>query len=267
MPFVRAQDGVELYYEVKGDGFPIVFTHGNMCRGHQWDLQVTVLSRKYKCIIHDLRGCGLSGKPQVEIYDTKIQASGLHCILAELGVKRAVHVGHSFGGPISLQYFFDYPGEVVGLVFLGSFSAGSQLSITEEQVLKWYDTLEERALQFKKYATHKKFAQYNPYADDLLRTLWEEAVKPPIYAAKAMCRGFFRLDFAAKLSQVNVPTLVIGANHDLAAPVETCSKVLSEALPDSRLEVIKDAGHMFFLEKPEIVNELLWNWLEEKIKP
>jgi len=206
----------------------------------------------------------LSGKPQAEIYSTKIQAAGVHSILTQLGIRNAVHVGHSFRGPISLQYFFDYPGEVAGLVFLGSYSAGSQLSITEEQVLKWYDTLEERALQFQKYATHKKFAQFNPYADELLKTLWEEATKPPIYAAKAICRGFNELDFTARLNEVNVPTLVIGADHDLPAPVEMCSRVMSEALPDSRLEIIKDAGHMFFLEKPEIVNELLWNWLEQK---
>jgi 3-oxoadipate enol-lactonase len=133
MPFVTASDGTELYYEVEGEGFPLVFTHGNMGFGQQFFLQTRIFRKQYHCILHDLRGCGLSGKPQAEVYDTKIHSSDLHTILQALGVKKAVHLGHSFGGPISLQYYFDYPDEVAGLVFFGSYSAGTQLAITDKR--------------------------------------------------------------------------------------------------------------------------------------
>ena len=266
MPFVTASDGTELYYEVEGDGFPLVFTHGNMGFGQQFFLQTRIFRKQYRCILHDLRGCGLSGKPQAEVYDTRIHSSDLHTILQALGVKRAVHVGHSFGGPISLQYYSDYPGEVVGLVFLGSYSAGTQLAITEEQVLQLYETLQGRQQVFQTFITHGKFAKYNPYGADIEAMLQREACKPPIYASKATCRGFFRLDFTARLSAVQVPALVVHGDTDQPVPLETSGQVLAEKIPDARLVVVKDAGHFPHMEKPEIANEAMWGWLEEKIQ-
>jgi pimeloyl-ACP methyl ester carboxylesterase len=266
MPFVTASDGVELHYEVEGDGFPLVFTHGNMGFGQQFFLQTRIFRQQYRCILHDLRGCGLSGKPQAEVYDTTIHASDLHTILQALGVKKAVHLGHSFGGPISLQYYFDYPGEVAGLVFFGSYSAGSQLTITEEQVLQFYDTIEGRQTVFQTFITHEKFAKYNPYGADIEAMLQKEACKPPIYASKATCRGFCRLDFTERLSAVRVPALAVHGDTDKPIPLETSSKVLTEKIPDARLVVVKDTGHFPHMEKPEIVNEAIWEWLREKVQ-
>ena len=62
MPFTTATDGTELHYEVEGDGFPLVFSHGNMGFGRQFALQTRILSRSYRCILHDLRS-QLGGLP------------------------------------------------------------------------------------------------------------------------------------------------------------------------------------------------------------
>ncbi len=262
MPFVTASDGVELYYEVEGEGFPLVFTHGNMGFGRQFLLQTRILRRKYQCILHDLRGCGLSGKPQAEVYDTKRHASDLHTILEALGVQKAVHIGHSFGGPNSLQYYFDYPHEVAGLVFIGSYSAGTQLAITEAQVLQFYETIQGRQTVFQTLITHEKFGKYNPYGADLQEMLWQEACKPPLYASNAICRGFCRLDFTEQLSTVQVSCLVVHGDTDKPVPLETSGQVLADKLPAARLVVVKDTGHFPHMEKPEIVNEAIWEWLE-----
>ena len=266
MPYITAADGIELYYEVEGDGFPLVFTHGNEGFGRQYFLQARIMSKKYKCIMHDLRGCGLSSKPDVEVYDVKEQAAYLHAILTELGVKRAVHFGHSWGGGISLQYYFDYPGEVAGIVFIGSYSAGNQLAIDEPAVLKFYETVQGRQEVFKTLVAHEKFYKYNPYGDEIGTLLWKEACKGPIYAANAICKGFFRYDFTPRLPEVKVPCLIIHGDDDKPCPFETCAKVLNEKLPDARLVVVKDTGHFCHMEKPEIANEAIWDWLEEKIK-
>jgi 3-oxoadipate enol-lactonase len=257
---------VELYYEVEGAGFPLVFTHGNMGFGQQFFLQAGIFRQTYQCIFHDLRGCGLSGKPQAEIYDTTIHASDLHAILKHLGVHKAVHIGHSFGGPTSLQYYLDYPDEVAGLVCIGSYSAGTQLAITEGQVLQLYDSIQGRQTVFENFVTHEKFTKYNPHGADIVALLKREACKPPIYASKAICRGFFRLDFTARLSAVQVPALILCGDADQPVPLETASKALAEKIPDAQLVVVNDAGHFPHMEKPEIVNEALWSWLKEKVQ-
>ena len=89
MPFVTAGDETELHYEVEGEGFPLVFTHGNMGFGQQFFLQTRVFSRQFRCVLHDSRGCGLSGKPTAEIYDTKTQAADLYTILRAVGVEKS----------------------------------------------------------------------------------------------------------------------------------------------------------------------------------
>jgi 3-oxoadipate enol-lactonase len=266
MPFITATDGTELYYEVEGEGFPLVFTHGNMGFGQQFFLQTRIFRQHYRCILHDSRGCGSSGKPQADIYDTKTHASDLHTILQALGVQKAVHIGHSFGGPISLHYYFDYPDEVAGLVFFGSYSAGNQLAISEEQVLSLYETIQGRRTIFETVITHEKFRKFNPYGSDIEAMLQREACKPPIYASQATCRGFFHLDFTERLSTVRVPALVLHGDTDKPIPVETSGKVLAERIPDAQLVIVKDAGHFPHMEKPEIVNEAMWQWLEEKIQ-
>src|SRR5215813_8790455 len=233
--------------------------------GQQFFLQTRIFRRQYRCIVHDLRGCGLSGKPQAEIYNATIHASDLHTILQALNVQRAVHIGHSFGGPISLQYDFDYPSEVAGIVFLGSYAAGSQLAISEGQVLQFYETIQGRQQVFETFVTHEKFAKYNPYGAHIEALLKREAAKPPIYASKAICRGFFRLDFTQRLSTVEVPALVVHGDTDKPVPYETSGKILVGNIPDAREVMIKDTGHFPHMEKPELVNEAVWLWLEEKI--
>ena len=265
MPFTTATDGTELHYEVEGDGFPLVFSHGNMGFGRQFALQTRILSRSYRCILHDLRGCGLSGKPEAEIYDTSIHSSDLHTILQAVGVHRAVHVGHSFGGPISMQYYFDYPGEVVGLVLIGSYSAGTQLAITEEQVLELYKTLGGRRSVFERFITHEKFEKYNPYGVEITEMLQNEACKPPIYASNAICRGFFRLNFTERLATIHAPALIVHGDTDMPIPVATSGQVLVEKIRDSKLVLVPDAGHFPHMEKPELVNEAICSWLEDKI--
>ena len=66
-----------------------------------------------------------------------------------------------------MQYYFDHPNEVAGLVFIGSYSAGRQLAITEEQVLSLYDTIQGRHAVFETFITHEKFARFNPYAAEI----------------------------------------------------------------------------------------------------
>jgi len=113
--------------------------------------------------------------------------------------------------------------------------------------------------------THEKFAKYNPYGADIEAMLQKEACKPPIYASKATCRGFCRLNFTERLSAVRVPTLVVHGDTDKPLPFETSGKVLAETIPEARLAMIKDTGHFPHMEKPELVNEAICSWLEEKI--
>jgi pimeloyl-ACP methyl ester carboxylesterase len=132
-------------------------------------------------------------------------------------------------------------------------------------VLQLYETVQGRRTVFERFITHEKFAKFNPYGADIEAMLQREACKPPIYASQATCRGFFRLDFTERLSEVRIPALILCGNDDKPVPLETASQVLAEKIPDARLVTVQDTGHFPHMEKPEIVNEAIWKWLEEKI--
>ena len=68
MPYVKAKDGVDIYYEVSGQGTPFLFLSETACDGAVWNLyQVPEFARDHRVVILDYRGTGLSGKPSIEI--------------------------------------------------------------------------------------------------------------------------------------------------------------------------------------------------------
>jgi pimeloyl-ACP methyl ester carboxylesterase len=77
MPYVKAKDGVEIYYEVSGQGTPLLFLSETACDGAVWNLyQIPEFARDHRVVIFDYRGTGLSGKPSLK-YSTTVFADAL----------------------------------------------------------------------------------------------------------------------------------------------------------------------------------------------
>src|SRR3989442_4132739 len=102
MPYVKAKDGVDIYYEVSGNGTPFLFLSETACDGAVWKMyQVPEFARDHRIIIFDYRGTGLSGKPSAK-YSTDMVAAAPAAVLDHLGFEVAVLCAHSIGG-ISAQ--------------------------------------------------------------------------------------------------------------------------------------------------------------------
>ena len=93
----------------------------------------------------------------------------------------------------------------------------------------------------------------------------QEPARLLIYASKAICRGFCCLDFTDRLAAVQVPAVIICGDDDKPLPFEAASKVLSENIPTACAVIINDTGQFPHMKKPETVNEVVWEWLEEKV--
>ena len=95
MPYVKAKDGVDIYYEVSGNGTPFLFLSETACVGAVWKIyQVPEFARDHRVIIFDYRGTGLSGKPSAK-YSTDMFAADAAAVLDHLGLEGAVVCGHS----------------------------------------------------------------------------------------------------------------------------------------------------------------------------
>ena len=112
MPYVKAKDGVDIYYEVSGHGTPFLFLSETACDGAVWNLyQTPEFARDHRVIILDYRGTGLSGKPSTK-YTTDIFADDAAAVLDHLSLKDAVVCGHSMGGRVAQLLALDHPHKV-----------------------------------------------------------------------------------------------------------------------------------------------------------
>jgi 3-oxoadipate enol-lactonase len=121
MPFIEA-NSISLYYEVHGQGRAVVLSHGIVGDTQSFASLIPMLATDYQVVVYDERGRGQSGDGPgpFSIADC---ADDLQALLAHLGIQRAVHLGHSFGGRVALTFTLAHPTAVQGLILLAVMSA------------------------------------------------------------------------------------------------------------------------------------------------
>lgn len=267
MPYVKI-NGVDIYYEVVGEGEPVVFVNGIFMNTNSWLYQCTVLSKKYKVVLHDLRGQWKSGKPKDrDAYSIEIHVEDLKGLLDHLGVKPVHLVGTSYGGEIAIRFTAKYPDYVKDLIII---TAASEIHLDLKlTALRWL----EGAKTKDPYRFVLSWIN-DVYSDNFLNKMgWgfiERLVN--VYsssfdfeAAVFLLESFLELEknpLTPILREIDVPTLVIAAEKDRVKPVKY-SKIIAEGIRNSKLIVIDNAGHAVVIEKPEIVNMLIMGFIEK----
>jgi len=122
MPMARVND-VDIYYEVSGEGTPLVLSHSGWQDVSSWENQVPTFSQRYKTIAYDRRGCGRSQKEDIS-HSAELWVEDLHQLLLHLGIDKAYIGGISFGGMITLEFVLRYPEMVKGAIIASANSEG-----------------------------------------------------------------------------------------------------------------------------------------------
>jgi len=130
MPILNYNNG-NIYYEVKGEGNPIVLIHGFGLDSRIWKKQVEELSKTNRVITYDLRGFGKSSLPNGKYSHIE----DLNQLLKELNIKNTKIVGHSFGGEIAIDYALKYSNEVSSLVLISPSLRGIKGDSSEWEAL------------------------------------------------------------------------------------------------------------------------------------
>jgi pimeloyl-ACP methyl ester carboxylesterase len=168
----------------------------------------------------------------------------------------AVIVGHSMGGAIAMTLALDF-GRVTGAVLVGT---GARLRVAPA-ILEGIPSNFERSVELI-----TRFA-WSQGAYPTLIELGKQALLdtgPDVLLGDLT--GCDRFDVMEKLGEIKVPTLVISSSADQLTPVKY-GRFLAEHIPDARLVVIENAGHMVMLEQPNEVAEAVRKFLEESFSP
>lgn len=243
MPY-STRNGLSIHYEVHGDGPPMVLIHANPFDRRLWMYQVARFSAFYRVIAVDLRGYGLSDKPDAPFALADMLADVLG-VCADEGVARAIFAGVSVGSGIALLASITRPEMVEAAILVGGSSAGPR---DVNAILAGFEgkPLGEHLMHLMRGYVAPGFAD-TPLGGYLLKLFVENSAAlsarciANIFRARASC------DMTESLVGVQLPVLVLNGAFDgsLAAGRRTAS-----LLPNAQHVVIDDAGHACCLEQP-----------------
>jgi len=258
-------NGIQLYYEEYGSGFPIVFAHGAGGNHMSWWQQVPILSRHYRCISFDHRGWGLS----LDLDDSGPAAfiQDLTSFTDHLGLDETFLVAQSMGGLSCLGFAVRHPARVRGLVMANTFAGMRRevwLASDDELRLLVQSVWQRRRENGVKRALGRNFASAHKdraFLYKQIRMLNEHG--PNRLQTESQVQRLRALERTAEtgitresLAELSTPVLFIGGEEDEVMPVSLMA-VAETLIPNARMSVVSGAGHSVYFEKPHVFNQLL----------
>jgi 3-oxoadipate enol-lactonase len=253
-------NGINLYYEVHGEGQPLLFIHGLGSSTRDWEFQVPEFSRSYQVITFDLRGHGQSDKPAGP-YSVPMFAADLAGLLQALRIGSAHIVGISLGGGIAFQFAVDYPAMVKTLTIVNSGPAlggtPEQAQLETERRVGIVQQLGMDAMGQALSGTLFPKPGHAALRETFVKRWAENDPQAYIHATRSML-GWNVID---KLGSIRCPTLVLSSDQDYS-PVAV-KEAYVKLMPNAQLVVISDAHHAVPVEQPEEFNSVLAGFLAE----
>jgi len=274
MPFVTTKDGVEIFYKDWGSGQPIVFSHGWPLSADDWDTQMLFfLKEGYRVIAHDRRGHGRSTQV-ADGHDMDHYADDLAAVVAHLGLKDAIHIGHSTGGGEVVHYLARH-GEK-GAVKAALISAVPPLMLKTDANPQGlpksvFDDLQaqlaaNRSVFYRDLAAGPFYGFNRPGAkssEAVIENWWRQGM---MGGAKAHYDGivaFSQTDFTEDLKKITIPVLVIHSQDDQIVPYVAAGPLSAKLLKNGTLKTYKDFPHGMPTTQAETVNAELLAFLKK----
>lgn len=263
-------NGTALYYEVAGEGHPLVLNHGGLVDNHSWDDQFDEFARHFKVVRYDMRGFGDSGmlKNGMEPYSME---RDLYSLLQFLGIEKAYMLGLSMGGSLAIDFTLQYPEMVDALITVGAGLSGFDEDDPEALKAKFAEMDEafkngdiarsvEISLQIWTDGPNRTPEQVDQQVRERVRAMTthnfergdDEEVRPQHVEPSA----------AGRLSEIRVPALIIVGDQDVEL-ILTIADTLEKGIAGSKKVVIPGTAHHLNMEKPEEFNRVVIEFLEQ----
>lgn len=251
----------EILFDDSGDGNAIVFLHGFLESSKIWNEFRQKLENKFRILTIDLPGHGGSSC-LAETHTMDLMAEEIRNILEILGINKVVLVGHSLGGYVALAFAKKFKRFVKGIVLLHS-HAGADSEEQKKNRDLGIKAVENDHLGFIASFTPTLFAPEN-VSKFTAEINWLKKISAacPKEGVTAVMRGMKeREDQVKMLEKLNLPVLAIAGDKDTRIPVELLKNQLAN-VKNARLEVLKNVGHMGFIEDKENTFKLIRNFAQ-----
>lgn len=245
------RDGVDLYYEVHGEGPVILLTHGYSSTSQMWRGQIEELAKDHKLVIWDMRGHGESDSPDdLSHYSEAHTVEDMAALLDKVGADKAIIGGLSLGGYMSLAFNATYPERVRALLIIDT-GPGYK---NDEAREGWNKTAYQRAERFE---TDGLAPLERASAE--VRTVRHKSAQGLANAARGMLTQK-NPRVITSLPDITAPSIVIVGAND--TPFLAASDYMAAKIPGARKAVIPDAGHAANIDQPEAFNGVVRQFLD-----
>ena len=252
-------------YNISGNGKPIVLLNGIMMSVPSWAEHVKYLEKDFQVITYDMKDQGKSRYVDYQ-YDISMHVQDLRDLLTEIGIKKASLVGLSYGGQVAQLFALKHPEMVDKLVLSNTISHVDNFLKSIGQAWKASAATYDGEFFFDvslPFIYSRYFYQSNYEWLMNRRKLFKATL------TKQWFDGFIRLassnetfDIREEIKNITAPTLLIGADEDIATPYLEMLK-MNEKIPQSQIICIPKTAHAMFLEKLPLFCDLVKGFLKE----
>ncbi len=242
-------DDVKLYYEVYGEGEPLLLLHGNGSSIESFSNQIPALSSKYKVYVIDSRAQGRSTDSTQEL-SYKLMANDIASFIKTLSLSNVNIVGWSDGGNIGIELAFAYPELLNKVVTIGAnYNHDNFLAEVDRFEMEKNDPL---------IVSTSSWVKRN--RSSLERLSITPAKLPTIRKKLANLMDKYPNFTADSLKKIQTPFLVIASDHDIITIDHTVS--LYKHLPNAYLFIVPNASHLSLAEFPNLINGEIIRFLD-----
>ena len=226
-------NGIKLYYEVYGEGEPLLLIHGNNASMGSFDKQLDILSKKYRVVGLDSRGQGMSTSDDKKL-TYELMADDVNVFLDKMNLKNVNILGWSDGGNIAVILAMEHPDKVKKMAIMGTVLYNNETSVFPE-INK---ILNDQIKEMKKNGVAESDMNYRLKV--LLLT--EPNINPD------------------SLKKIKAPTLVMAGEHDVMPEKHT--KLIADKIPNSKILIFKGADHEAPVKIAEKFNKAVLEFFE-----
>lgn len=248
----------KLYYEMMGQGHPLVLIHGGLLDCRMWEGQFKKFAESYQVVRYDIRGYGKSALPKGKYSHIK----DLLGLLKSLEVEPAHIIGLSLGGTIAIDFALEYPDQVSSLILTSTAPIGlrSQDDELTKRTLAIYEAARNNKLEeaAEMWLDHPVFSTIQPRARKKIRQMIFDNLKSWILPQDNMI--WSSPPAAERLSQIKASSLIMVGDQDVY-DIRDAADFLENNIGVAIKMVIAGAGHHINIEKPKQFNNIVLDFL------
>jgi pimeloyl-ACP methyl ester carboxylesterase len=260
---IAESQGTKIAYELRGAGEPLVLVHGLAYDRFGWGRLPDLLAERFQVVLVDNRGVGESEAPPGP-YAVAQMAADVAAVLDDAGIERTHLFGVSLGGYIAQELTLAYPERVEKLVLCSTAPGGPKavpMPQRTQEVFATYPQMEREAglRMFVENSLGERGVRDLPeLVEEIFQYRLGHAPTVDAWLAQATAGALF--DAYDRIGAIETPTLVIHGGADVVVDPRNAA-LLGELLPNARVEIVPDRGHLLIWEDSGRVAELVTEFL------